>query len=60
MPVEPHERPTNTGVFPSADHFPLGRPYGRTDALARRSVGGPAVRSDIGRPAPEEHPVQPG
>jgi putative ATP-grasp target RiPP len=32
MPVEPRERPTGTGVFPSADHFPLGRPYGCMDA----------------------------
>ncbi|MGB6164314.1 MAG: putative ATP-grasp-modified RiPP [Pseudonocardiaceae bacterium] len=32
MSVEPHERPNGVGVFPSADHFPLGRPYGRTDA----------------------------
>lgn len=32
MSVDPHERPNGVGAFPSADHFPLGRPYGRTDA----------------------------
>jgi putative ATP-grasp target RiPP len=32
MPVEPHEHPTGAGVFPSSDHFPLGRAYGRVAA----------------------------
>jgi putative ATP-grasp target RiPP len=34
MLVEPHGYPTGGGVFPSADHFPLGRAYGRVDATA--------------------------
>jgi hypothetical protein len=32
MPVDLHERPTGVDVFPSSDHFPLGRAYSRVDA----------------------------
>lgn len=31
MSGESHGHPVNGGVFPSSDHFPLGRAYGRID-----------------------------
>ncbi|GAB3483632.1 putative ATP-grasp-modified RiPP [Amycolatopsis cihanbeyliensis] len=31
MPVHQHERPTETGAFPSSGHFPLGRRFGMVD-----------------------------
>ena len=31
MPVQQHERQTGSGVFPSSDHFPLGRRFGMVD-----------------------------
>ncbi len=31
MYPELSERPKGVDVFPSSDHFPLGRPYGRVD-----------------------------
>lgn len=33
MCAELYERSMDTGVFPSSDHFPLGRAYGRVDAM---------------------------
>ncbi len=30
--MESHDCPTGAGMFPTSDHFPLGRAYGRIDA----------------------------
>lgn len=38
--VESHDCPTGAVMFPTSDHFPLGRPYGRIDAT-------PAPASDV-------------
>jgi hypothetical protein len=40
MHVDLRGRPTGEGVFPSSDHFPLGRAYGRVDT-------GPAPASAV-------------
>ncbi len=35
MPVELPKCPTGAALFPSSDHFPLGRAYGRMDTTAQ-------------------------
>jgi hypothetical protein len=33
MPEQPRKKLVGAGVFPAADHFPLGRAYGRVDTV---------------------------
>ena len=38
MLVELHERRTGAGLFPSSDHFPLGRAYGHVNTTAESAT----------------------